>query len=138
MQQQAVPHPVGFWDPRRDRSLERIMPWDAHLENVLPSPNTAPAADAPLVDCMLRLQANGAHETAMFGSSWCRVCGAGNGSREYDLDGWTWPSGYAHYLRDHAVALPPDFAAFLAFKLRAESGSATQNATPTPPLLFPA
>lgn len=37
------------------------------------------------------------------GSSICRLCEKINGSVTYELDGWEWPSGFAHYVRKHHV-----------------------------------
>jgi len=43
------------------------------------------------------------------GQSQCRFCRVLNGSKElYDGD-WAWPEGLTHYLRQHPIALPPDF-----------------------------
>lgn len=47
------------------------------------------------------------------GWSNCRLCGQANGSQTYDHAGWQWPSGYAHYLRDHNVRPSAEFAAFI-------------------------
>lgn len=43
------------------------------------------------------------------GSSRCRLCDQSNGSYEYELDGWIWPEGYMHYLRDHNVTPNEEF-----------------------------
>lgn len=37
------------------------------------------------------------------GFSTCRVCGTSNGSREFVHSGWTWPSGFRHYVEEHGV-----------------------------------
>lgn len=37
------------------------------------------------------------------GSSHCRICGIHNGSAENYWSGWTWPSGYRHYIEHHNV-----------------------------------
>lgn len=37
------------------------------------------------------------------GGSKCRLCGAANENSEYYLDGFVWPQGYLHYLKDHNV-----------------------------------
>ncbi len=43
------------------------------------------------------------------GSSKCRVCGQRNGSVEFTYKGWTWPSGFKHYIEDHWVRPSKDF-----------------------------
>jgi hypothetical protein len=35
------------------------------------------------------------------GSSLCRCCGKVNGSTEFVYNGWRWPSGLQHYIREH-------------------------------------
>lgn len=47
------------------------------------------------------------------GVSPCRVCGMGNGSKTLSLGAWEWPSGYAHYLREHGVRPSPAFEGFV-------------------------
>jgi hypothetical protein len=45
------------------------------------------------------------------GISWCRfLCNYPSmGSRELTDGYWVWPEGLSHYVRDHAVTLPPEF-----------------------------
>lgn len=44
------------------------------------------------------------------GYSTCRVCGkSDNGDSELTDGTWVWPSGLAHYVREHAVRLPAEF-----------------------------
>jgi hypothetical protein len=38
--------------------------------------------------------------------SWCRFCGAENGSSERSDGVYLWPEGLAHYIRRHNVRLP--------------------------------
>lgn len=40
---------------------------------------------------------------AFNGQSTCRICKLPNGSAEHNKDGFTYPSGYLHYLWDHSV-----------------------------------
>lgn len=48
------------------------------------------------------------------GSSTCRCCSNPfNGSREFNFQGWTWPEGYMHYLRDHNVLPDEGFRQFI-------------------------
>lgn len=37
------------------------------------------------------------------GMSSCRICGKRNGSQDISDGTFVWPSGFAHYLTDHAV-----------------------------------
>lgn len=43
------------------------------------------------------------------GSSTCRLCGIRNGSQERSDGKHVWPTGYAHYVRDHGVKPPEAF-----------------------------
>jgi hypothetical protein len=47
------------------------------------------------------------------GFSVCRICTKLNGSMEYELKGWRWPSGYLHYLLDHHVKPSSAFVDFI-------------------------
>lgn len=48
------------------------------------------------------------------GYSFCRCCeNRRNGSHTYVHDGWIWPEGYIHYLRDHNVQPDKDFKLFI-------------------------
>lgn len=47
------------------------------------------------------------------GFSRCRVCGNRNGSEEFSLEGWTWPSGYSHYVKQHDHKPTKLFLAFI-------------------------
>jgi hypothetical protein len=47
------------------------------------------------------------------GFSHCRICGNANGSQTFILDGFSWPSGYLHYLSEHFVRPDPAFEQFV-------------------------
>lgn len=47
------------------------------------------------------------------GSSTCRMCGQLNGSREFIVGDWEWPSGYRHYIGAHSVKPSDEFQAFI-------------------------
>lgn len=47
------------------------------------------------------------------GFSTCRICGVINGSQEYEKDGWVWPSGFAHYVKEHNVRPSLAFQEFI-------------------------
>lgn len=49
---------------------------------------------------LLELKAKANHYK---GSSECRICKKRNGSSDFEIDGWKWPSGYQHYIRAHNV-----------------------------------
>jgi len=46
---------------------------------------------------------------AYMGFSPCRICGTDNGNLELSDLTYVWPSGLAHYVRDHGVRLPAEF-----------------------------
>ncbi|MEV6207042.1 hypothetical protein [Kitasatospora sp. NPDC051914] len=47
------------------------------------------------------------------GVSRCRICGEVNGSAEFTDGEYLWPSGLAHYVREHAVRLPERITAHI-------------------------
>lgn len=47
------------------------------------------------------------------GSSFCRLCGETNGFSTYEYNGWEWPSGLMHYIRDHSYLPSKYFLRFL-------------------------
>ena len=48
------------------------------------------------------------------GYSRCRICGCSNGSAEYQsVQGWSWPSGFKHYVVDHGIKPSVDFEIFI-------------------------
>lgn len=55
------------------------------------------------------------------GWSNCRVCGCVNGSDTFHAKGWQWPSGFAHYVRDHNVKPSDDFIAMVTYFFPAEA-----------------
>ena len=56
-------------------------------------------------------RAAGAFSDGYRGMSRCRFCGMWNGSEDYTDGDYRWPSGFAHYLRAHAVKPPQAFIA---------------------------
>jgi hypothetical protein len=76
---------------------------------------------------------SGATFEQYLGYAWCRfVCGASTesgfarldsrlGSRELTDGAWVWPEGLAHYVREHGIVLPGEYAA-----------SGTPHTTPDP------
>lgn len=51
--------------------------------------------------------------TAFRGMSICRICKTWNGNATFELDGWEWPSGLAHYIKEHNVKPSNDFIEFI-------------------------
>ena len=101
---------IGFWitsleDERRPapQELVGVMPADqrARLANYL---------------------ATGMTHESYLGLSWCRFgCGidsARMGSRDLTDGTWVWPEGLAHYVRDHDILLPEEFAAHALSKVK--------------------
>lgn len=88
--------------------------WRSRIEPDLPMPVTD--VDWPERAAFLeRLEAveRDARKSHYKGFSICRVCDEVNGSSSFTLDGWEWPDGLAHYLRDHGVRPSADFEAFV-------------------------
>jgi hypothetical protein len=54
-----------------------------------------------------------AKRTDWRGYSECRICKKLNGSSDYSIDGWRWPSGFAHYVIVHNVKPTAAFRAFI-------------------------
>lgn len=47
------------------------------------------------------------------GWSVCRICSKHNGSTEFNLAGWCWPSGFRHYVEEHNVKPSNEFLNFV-------------------------
>jgi len=50
------------------------------------------------------------------GLAHCRVCGVMNGSQDLTDGTWIWPSGLAHYLREHEIRPPQSFVDYVLSK----------------------
>jgi hypothetical protein len=57
----------------------------------------------------LLLSQLGAYKLHCKGWSTCRCCGKSNGSVTYSRDGWEWPEGFEHYIREHNIIPTKDF-----------------------------
>ena len=105
--------------------------WRWAMEPNLPMPE--PDADWPGRDAFLpllhRLE-DAARETHFKGFSTCRLCGRVNGSSSFTLDGWEWPSGFAHYLEDHGVRPTADFEAFVLARAPSLGDAASKGPAP--------
>lgn len=89
--------------------------WYSKYEPDLPVPKaqTSPSADQEeVLERLSKLEAK-AQTVFMKGWSTCRICGCANGSSEFSYRGWTWPSGFRHYIEAHNVQPSPEFKAFL-------------------------
>jgi hypothetical protein len=47
------------------------------------------------------------------GWSNCRICDCKNGSSDYQLKGWEWPSGFHHYVEKHNIRPSLAFQEFI-------------------------
>jgi len=114
---------VGYWKPLVNPAMAEYF---AHQpESEYPDPRELVderwRVDNPdAYDAVLEHLAKGEHHAAYKGSSTCRICGITNGSEERTDGVYYWPTGYSHYIRDHAVRPPTLFVRHvLGCKLRA-------------------
>lgn len=85
--------------------------WDAdNMPKQRPKP--MPALQK-FLDALIGVEVGLAREVASKGSSECRVCGIKNGSSTFYYNGWSWPSGYRHYLEAHNVHPSREFKRFI-------------------------
>ncbi len=111
----AMLKPIGYWRGVGERS-DLPDPRDF----VDPSWNRAELA---AVVAYLRA---GRFHTAYMGYSDCRICGCGNGDKEYTDGVYVWPEGYAHYLERHQVKPPEHFVQHVLDEVRkAKEGRTT-------------
>jgi hypothetical protein len=102
-------HLVGFWRDAEDFT---------HTFTDFPVEHSATHTQAKAIQllearedyCRRRPET---HVTDYYGCSFCRICNKPNGASEYRMDGFVWPSGYLHYLKDHQVQMDPSFHAYL-------------------------
>jgi hypothetical protein len=80
----------------------------------LPWPEPAPDWDgrAAFVEALDRVGL-AAEGIAAAGFSRCRLCRSPNGTVEFILDGWAWPSGFRHYVTEHDTQPTEEFEAFI-------------------------
>lgn len=79
--------------------------WNTGKGSELPSPKPSNQEWAGKERFLLALDVIQAKNQpiAYRGSSRCRICDQQNGSTEYQVNGWQWPSGYRHYIDEHNV-----------------------------------
>jgi hypothetical protein len=94
---------------------------------VLPWPEPAPGWDGRLrfVEALERVELT-AEMIAAAGFSRCRLCQSPNGTVEFVLDGWAWPSGFRHYVTEHGIQPTEEFEEFVL--TRAGATDATEGA----------
>lgn len=86
-----------------DRVARERAAADAEWELPVPVPHTLDATEAGRLAAWL----DAGQEVASYrGSSRCRICNCLNGSAELEREGYRYPSGLAHYVREHHVAVP--------------------------------
>lgn len=103
--------------------------WRSSMEPDLPMPVPDPNwTGGPDLLAALAIVERRATPHRFRGVSRCRICDRGNGNTTFELDGWEWPSGLAHYVRDHGVRPSDDFVAFV---LNRAGGVATARVEPT-------
>ena len=91
-------------------ALQLIGYWKESLRDFYPFPQEVELALTPAVRSQLSkyLEAGVCVQTCR-GYSPCRYGCGQNGFTELSDGVWTWPQGLAHYVREHAVGLPPAF-----------------------------
>lgn len=99
---------------RRETLILREGFWSSEDEPYFPTPEGGLPwkGKKRFLKALARAQKQ-AHSDAYKGSSNCRLCDRRNGSETYELDGWRWPSGYAHYIEEHNVRPSLAFQEFI-------------------------
>ena len=81
---------IGYW--RQEEDSEEDLPWPQ--EGRLSDEAKKKVAD--YLD-------KGKEHAAWMGWSTCRICGKNNGTTCMMRDGFVYPEGYSHYIRDHNI-----------------------------------
>jgi hypothetical protein len=90
---------VGYWKEQLDDELP--FPQELEREN-----------DQNVRERVATYLDAGTRRIGFMGYSFCRYgCSKDNGSCELTDGRWTWPEGLSHYVRAHAIALPPELVA---------------------------
>lgn len=94
--------------------------WYSEFEPHLPMPEPSSVPWEGQGDFLAALAATEAtaRPVTMRGFSLCRLCDRPNGSREFRLGGWRWPSGLDHYIREHNVRPSQEFIDFIMSQAR--------------------
>lgn len=99
----------GFWRDSFDAPGE--LPW--------PEPDPGWDGRPAFVEALDRVELC-AEMIAAAGFSRCRLCQSPNGTVEFVLNGWAWPSGFRHYVAEHGIRPSKEFEEFVV-----ERGGAT-------------
>ncbi len=88
--------------------------WFSKQEPGLPKPIPKPgwSKKKQFLDALDLLESK-TEAIAYRGFSTCRLCGIPNGCQEFERQGWKWPNGYLHYVRDHDVRPSKEFQEFV-------------------------
>jgi hypothetical protein len=96
------PKHEGYWRTRVDEESE--LPW--------PAPDEAWLGGNDFLRALDRVE--GKAEVIRYrGFSPCRICGTRNGSQSFRFEEWDWPSGFRHYVAEHAVRPTAEFESFI-------------------------
>lgn len=108
--------PVGYWRypvrPSWQPAVQEL--YDRLRAETMDLPEPVAGSCTLSADDRARLAAylSASHQRVAFcGSSDCRCCARDNGHEDVSDGTYVWPSGLAHYVADHAVALPAEFVA---------------------------
>ena len=94
---------IGYW--RVNDPLERRYATRPDVP-FRPQDFVDPSWDATERDLVIAYLERGRVKDSWRGSSSCRICGCRNGSTCLTDGTYTWPQGFAHYLRQHQVRPP--------------------------------
>ncbi len=106
-------HDVGDGEPLQAPRLEGFWRTGPGCRLPMPVPAARPWSGREAFVLSLRRVQREAGRFHFKGSSSCRLCGRANGSAEFRLGGWRWPSGFAHYIEDHGVVPTEAFRSFV-------------------------
>lgn len=93
---------IGFWKSSMSPELPMPVPHNIPFEG-----------KNEFIKRLRAIEENKATKMSYRGFSICRICNEVNGSAEYSFSGFTWPSGYLHYIQDHNVIPEKDFFDFI-------------------------
>ncbi len=88
--------------------VNRVGFWSPEVQPIVDKPNYGPYKDA-----IVEYLANGIRCACYNGFASCRLCEFDVGCDDYTDRVWLWPSGFQHYILNHAIELPEAFIAHL-------------------------
>lgn len=93
---------IGFWKIKKE-AYENIMPFEKDWQYI-PIENSAKENQNYLINLLEKKQElinlnNVNNIMQYYGCCKCRICNINNGSEEYCIDGFIWPSGYLYYIK---------------------------------------